>query len=299
LKDYSVSVLCRDLEQVRAAIATGVPEIVVDFLEVRGLKEAVAEVRAAGIRAVAASPRVLKPAEENIRAFLLKLGADAILVRSLGLLHSLLEVDGPELHGDFSLNATNRRTAELLLEAGLHRLAPGHDLNAAQIAALPRPEWASRLEVIVHHHLPIFHTEHCVFARFLSDGDDKRTCGLPCESHVLHLEGRDGKRHRVEADMGCRNTVFNAEAQSGLRDVDRFLRAGIRRFRIELLDHRPDEVAPIVALYRSALRGEVSGREAFGKLRRESRFGAGLGSLAVIDAPSPQAMKRPGWMNRT
>ncbi len=298
-RDPSVSVLCRDLAQVRAAIATGVGEVVVDFLEVKGLREAVAEVKAAGIRAVAASPRVLKPAEENIRAFLVKLGADAILVRSLGLLHSLLEADGaPDLHGDFSLNATNRRTTDLLLGAGLARLAPGHDLNAAQIAALARGGVADRLEVIVHHHLPIFHTEHCVFARFLSDGDDKRTCGAPCETKVLHLEGRDGKRHRVEADMGCRNTVFNAEAQSGLRDVGRFLDAGVRRFRLELVDHRPDEVAPLVALYTDALERRIDGREAFQRLRRESRFGAGLGSLAVLSAPTPEEMKRPGWMRR-
>ena len=29
---------------------------------------------------------------------------------------------------------------------------------------------SAKLEVIVHQHLPIFHTEHCVFCRFLSDG---------------------------------------------------------------------------------------------------------------------------------
>jgi len=294
----SVSVLCRDLEQVRAAIRADVDEIAVDFLEVKGLREAVAEVRAAGIPAVAASPRVLKPAEENIRAFLLKLGADAILVRSVGLLHSLLGADdAPALHGDFSLNAVNRRTTDLLLGAGLARLAVGHDLDARQIAALAAggPE---RLEVIVHHHLPIFHTEHCVFARFLSDGDDKRTCGAPCETRVLHLEGRDGKRHRVEADMGCRNTVFNARAQSGLRDADRFLGAGIRRFRVELVDHRPDEVAPLVALYRAALDREIDGRDAFRKLRKESRFGAELGSLAVLKTPETADLKTPGWMHR-
>ena len=50
---------------------------------------------------------------------------------------------------------------------GLSRLAPTHDLHAGQVAALaaglgPR---AALLEVVVHQHLPIFHTEHCVFCR--------------------------------------------------------------------------------------------------------------------------------------
>jgi len=42
----------------------------------------------------------------------------------------------PELEGDFSLNAANSLSADLLLAKGLRRLAPTHDLNAAQLAAL-------------------------------------------------------------------------------------------------------------------------------------------------------------------
>lgn len=290
-----LTVLCRSPEQVTAALALPeVDAVAVDFLEVKGLGAAIAEVQAAGKPAIAVSPRVLKPAEERLRAFLLKLGADAILVRSLGLLESLLETpDAPELHGDFSLNCTNRATRDLLLDAGLARLAPGHDLNAAQVAALASPDTADRLELIVHHHLPIFHTEHCVFARFLSDGNNRRDCGAPCEHHEVHLRGRDGKEHLVRADMGCRNTVFNADAQSGLRSLPSFLDAGYRRFRIELADHQPHEVAPLVRVYRDALDGGASG---WSQLREASRFGLTTGSLRVVDEPTET--KTPGWVHR-
>ena len=44
----------------------------------------------------------------------------------------------PELEGDFSLNAANTLSADLLLRKGLQRLAPTHDLNASQLAALGR-----------------------------------------------------------------------------------------------------------------------------------------------------------------
>ena len=44
----------------------------------------------------------------------------------------------PALEGDFSLNAANALSADILMRAGLSRLAPTHDLNAAQIGALAR-----------------------------------------------------------------------------------------------------------------------------------------------------------------
>lgn len=182
----TLRVLCRSAAQVHAALRCDwLEEIIVDFLEVHGLKDAVNAVRAANRRCIVATPRVLKPDEQRLWRFYLGLGADALLVRSAGMLMALLELGGPgatitdphatipALEGDFSLNAANALTAEYLLQCGLTRLAPTHDCNAAQIAGMAQrlgPGRASAcLEVILHQHLPIFHTEHCVFARFLSE----------------------------------------------------------------------------------------------------------------------------------
>lgn len=236
-----VRVLCRSREQ--AAAAATVPwlqEITLDFLSVHGLKDAVADVHAAGKLCTVALPRIAKPGEQGIWRFYLSLGADALLVRSAGLLHALTDLRAsadpaaaavPPLHGDFSLNAANSLGAAALLRQGLHRLTPTHDLNAAQLAALARAlpaAAAARLEVVAHQHLPIFHTEHCVFCRFLSDGSSKDDCGHPCESNTVHLRDGDGADHLVLADMGCRNTVFNAQAQTALAHLDTLTGAGIR-----------------------------------------------------------------------
>jgi len=99
-----LSLLCRTPQQVQAACAVPwLKEVVLDFLEVHGLRECLQTVRAAGKRAVVATPRVIKPDEDRLVAFYLRLRADALLVRSAGFLQQLLEMGGPgaeygELH---------------------------------------------------------------------------------------------------------------------------------------------------------------------------------------------------------
>jgi U32 family peptidase len=119
-----VRVLCRSQEQVTAVLSLPwLEEVTIDFLGVQGLKEAVANVRAAGKRVVVALPRILKPQEQDVWRFFLSLSPDALLIRSAGVLHTLTSLGGPgtvlphgshgndlvipQLHGDFSLNAAN------------------------------------------------------------------------------------------------------------------------------------------------------------------------------------------------
>ena len=268
----SISVLCRTRAQAEAAIdAPGVEEITLDFLEVHGLQKAVKLVQASGKTAVVATPRVLKPEEEQLWRFYLDIGADALLVRSAGLLQTLLDLkdagseEVPPLRGDFSLNAANAISADLFLKSGLERLTPTHDLNAEQQRALAvalGPTGASKLEVIVHQHLPIFHTEHCVFCRFLSDGNSFKDCGHPCESKNMHLRDDRGADHLVLADMGCRNTVFNAQAQTAVEYLKMYLAAGITHFRVELVDEPASVVRDILATYADVANGRKSPPEA-------------------------------------
>ena len=140
-----------------------------------------------------------------------------------------------DLIGDFSLNAANAVTAAEFFELGLSHLTPTHDLNAAQVAELARQSGADRIEAVAYQHLPVFHTEHCVFCRFLSTGTSYLDCGRPCEEHRVALRDDAGRAHPVMADVGCRNTVFGAEAQHAGRHLDGWLAAGIRRFRLEFV----------------------------------------------------------------
>jgi putative protease len=275
-----IHLLVRAPEQLDAALDLRPATITLDYLDLYGLKPSLDRVRAAGLRPRVASPRVLKPGEERIVDFLLSCDCP-ILVRSAGLLHALCTRPHPELIGDFSLNAANALTATELFDLGLAFLTPTHDLNAAQVADLARESGADRIETVAYQHLPVFHTEHCVFCRFLSTGTSYRDCGRPCESHRVALRDAAGRAHPVMADVGCRNTVFGAEAQEAARHLESWRAAGIRHFRLEFAHESARQVANVATAFADALEGRLAARELSARLGSAAPEGLTEGSLYV------------------
>ena len=278
-------VLCRSLEQANAALDAGADGVTLDFLELTGTGDALRALRARSVRphVTLAPPRIRKPGEEKIDRYLAGLSPDAILVRGLGALHEG-GTDGIARVGDFSLNVTNSITASEVLSHGLVAFTPSFDLDAGQLATLLTPAFAPFAEVVVHHPMPLFHMEHCVIAALLSEGRDHRSCGRPCDRHRVSLRDRAGLDHPVEADVGCRNTVFHASAQSAAHLVTTVRDRGVRRFRIELVRESVDDVARIVGAYRGLLEGRTSPHEVWRTLKAEGHYGVVKGSLRVVQA---------------
>jgi putative protease len=273
--------LVRTPEQLEATIELRPASITLDYLDLYGLKPSIEHVKRAGIEVRVAAPRVLKPGEEKIADFLV--GCDCpILVRSCGLLEALRERDHRELIGDFSLNAANALTAEELLASGVEILAPTHDLNADQVAELARRVGGNRIEAVSYQHLPVFHTEHCVFARFLSTGKSYLDCGRPCEEHRVALRDMSGRAHPVLADVGCRNTVFGAEAQQASAHLDKWRAAGIGRFRLEFAHESAQEAVAVTRAFEDALAGFLTAEELAARLRKVTPSGITEGSLKVL-----------------
>lgn len=277
--DPVLHLLVRTPDQLEAAIEARPASITLDYLDLYGLRPSLDRVKASGIEARVASPRILKPGEERIADFLFRLDSP-ILVRSAGLLEAL-GARQRRLTGDFSLNAANAIAARELLDRGLDRLAPTHDLNAAQIAELARRAGAEKIEAIAYQHLPVFHTEHCVFCRFLSTGTSYRDCGRPCERHRVELRDSNGRAHPVMADVGCRNTVFGAEAQEASAHLKEWLDAGIRHFRAEFVHETASAVTRVAAALKDALAERISASDLRRALRDVAPQGVTQGSLFV------------------
>jgi putative protease len=270
--------LCRTLDQLRVVLAHGERQLAADFQDIREYREAVQLAHGAGAEIWLATPRIQKPEEAGLFRALLKHGADGILVRNLGGMRFFAN-EGVPFVADFSLNVTNELTAQFVIEHGARRVTASYDLNREQlldlVAACPS-EW---LEVVIHQHMPMFHMEHCVFCAVLSPGTNATNCGRPCDRHAVHLRDRLNFEHRLTADVGCRNTLFNAIPQSAAEAVPELLARGVRHFRIELLDESPDEIRMVLDSYRRLLAGTLAGRDVWKKLNAANRVGVTRGTL--------------------
>jgi putative protease len=125
--------------------------------------------------------------------------------------------------------------------------------------------------------------EHCVFCAFLSPGHDKTDCGRPCDRHDVRLRDRVGMEHRLAADVGCRNTLYNAVPRSAAEYLPRLIERGVREFRLEFLDDSPRDVVRVLDLYHSALRSDGDPRDLWKQLRATNRYVVTRAQLAVVE----------------
>jgi len=278
-------VLVRNLPQLEAALRCGVTTIYCEFEDPKKYREAVDAVRVHRPSAFnpqpstvfVAPPRIFKPGEEWTLELVRSCNADGYLVRNYD--HLKFFANDRRI-GDYSLNVANRLAADYFKNKfDLERVTTSYDLNFQQLEALLQaapPEW---FEVTIHQHLPMFHMEHCVFCAFLSTGTDFRNCGRPCDVHDVKLRDRVGAEHPVKADVGCRNTVFNALAQTGAEYVSRMIALGVRHFRMEFLNETPEQVTQTISKYRRLLRGEIIGTELWRELKLMNQLGVTRGQI--------------------
>jgi putative protease len=278
-----IHVLCRTLRQLKEVLDLGVRSLYADFQDIREYRPASAVAKEHGAALFLATPRIQKPDEVGIFHALAKHGASGILVRNLAGLAFYTERRVPVV-ADFSLNCTSELTARFLRERGAARITPSYDLNREQLldlvggVAKAGLDLAS-LEVVVHQHMPMFHMEHCVFCSVLSPGTNKTNCGRPCDTHDVKLRDRLQIEHPLKADVGCRNTLFNAVPQSGAEIVPNLMANGVRHFRLELLEERGSELRQILDLYQQLLAGTVKGKDVWTRLQASNRVGVTRGTL--------------------
>ncbi|GAA5134215.1 DUF3656 domain-containing protein [Prosthecobacter algae] len=278
----SLHILCRDQQQIEAALEAGVAHLYVDFEDVRQYADAVKYVKEnSSSRIYLATPRIQKSGEAGIFKLISRAEPHGVLIRNLGAIAFFRDAGIP-ITGDFSLNVANPLTADFLKQTGLERLTISYDLNIDQVLALIEGAPPSWFEITLHQHMPMFHMEHCAFAAFLSEGTDFTNCGRPCEKHKVRLRDRVGMEHPLKADVGCRNTLFNAVPQTGAQYFNGLMQTGLRHYRVELLEQTKDESLRIIRTYQSLLASQRGGEDIWRDLKAQSQLGVTRGTMAEM-----------------
>jgi len=282
----ALTVLVRSDEQL-SALLEWLPQaplrpamVYCEFEQATRYAGAVTAAKAAHLSVALVTGRIIKPGEDGLLAQLAACEPDAILVRNLSsMVFFRQQCPQIPLLGDYSLNVANDLMASVLLRAGLKRLVPSYDLNLQQLGDMAAHMDPGALELVLHQHIPMFHMEHCVFAAALSDGHDHRDCGRPCERHRVELQDRAGAAHPLVADAGCRNTLYNATAQSGAQFLRQLQRSGIGWYRVELLRESAQQMRQILDCYAQLLSGSSTTAQQQRSLEALHRLGITSGTL--------------------
>jgi putative protease len=238
-------------------LALGVQSIIGDFAELHRCAHAVRMAREKGAEIFLATPRIQKPGEEASFERIAAAQPDGILVRNLGGAAFCAQRQIPFV-ADMSLNAVNQWTVALLHELGARRVTAAYDSDRQRLAELAEAAPWAELEVVVYQHIPLFHTEHCIFdtevggrrndVKLTAEEEDRQAqrrtapCSFACMKHEVRLRDRLGVEHPLQSDAGCRNTLYHAQPQNLIDHVPELRRRGVRHFRIELLDGVPQKL---------------------------------------------------------
>ena len=100
------------------------------------------------------------------------------------------------------------------------------------------------------------------------------------------MRDRVGIEHILQADAGCRNTVFNGTAQTGAEHMQRLIDLGAQAFRIEFLKETPAQVEQTILQYRQLLNGKLTGTQLWRTLKLHSQLGVTRGALTGSSSSS-------------
>ncbi len=283
ITDAKLNILLRTKSQLESLLSgmddfSNVEYIILDYEFGKDYFSSVKLLKEKQVPVAIATTRILKPNEYHNFKLIERCEPDAILVRNLGALNYFMDYNF-KLLSDFSLNVSNSYTYNYLASKGLSSICMSYDMNIDHLNSMLDNIDNSKTEITIHQYMPEFHMEHCVFAAFMSKGNSFKDCGKPCEKHEVHLKDMYGNRHEIKADQECRNTMFNATAQSTIKYLDDWKKVGVSLYRFEALHEEGADLLIKINTYLDLIRSRVSVNEAYSRLGKIESYGLGIGQL--------------------
>ncbi len=227
----------------------------------------------------------LAAAQDYLRA-IIAAGADAAIVQDIGICRLIraLSPDFP-IHCSTQMTITSAAGVDFARELGAQLVVLARENSLKEIAAIRATQKSAAvslpLEVFVHGALCVAYSGQCLTSESLGGrsanrGECAQACRMPYE---LVSDGRT-------VDLGDRRYLLSPQDLAGLEVLPDLVRAGVASLKIEGRLKRPEYVANITRVYRTALdrvmtdifgpQPQAEG-EVLGKLNDSSRYDLEMG----------------------
>ncbi|MEW6662000.1 MAG: DUF3656 domain-containing U32 family peptidase [Bacillota bacterium] len=181
-------------------------------------------------------------------SFLQRIGADAVIVQDIGLIHAARQLlPHLELHASTQMTTHNADGAKFLERQGLDRVVLARELSLEQIKEIGARS-SIGLEMFIHGALCICYSGQCLMSSFIGGRSGNRgRCAQPCRLPYSLVE-RDTGEHASD-----NLHLLSTKDLCLIEQLPEIISAGVMSFKIEGRMKRPEYVATVVRIYREAI----------------------------------------------
>ncbi len=148
------------------------------------------------------------------------------------------------IYADYTLNAFNSYTTDVLKSFGVDRVCLSPELNLRDVSSVSSE---MEKEIIVYGRLPLMTVQNCIVKSSLD------SCG--CKTGYYLLKDRKGMLFPVFTDKGvCTNTIHNSLPIYMADKLDLVEKSGVSNMRFVFTTEKEDEIYRIYHMYQNAIK---------------------------------------------
>lgn len=183
--------------------------------------------------------------------FLYEAGADAVIVQDLGVARIVSEVlPHLALHASTQMTVHNSAGVTALKEHGFSRVVLARELSLREISEI-REKSGVELEVFVHGALCVCYSGQCLMSSMIGGRSGNRgRCAQPCRMEYSLVDEQGTQL--VDPEHVGRHLLSPMDLNM-IRHIPELAGAGVASLKIEGRMKRPEYVAIVTGIYRSAL----------------------------------------------
>lgn len=254
LPEFNVQV--RTLEQLRAALNTGVDALIVSNLTM--LKTALEETEEIYCKVIFAPGRIVRDVEYKLFEDNLDLikSCAGIWAGTYGLIPWANKNDVTLLGLDQGLNVFNSKSVDGHDgEAPVITLSPEMTMNQIRLLDIKH----KGLEAVVYGRQTVMITEYCPISATLANGHTD--CGL-CEQKNYGLQDKKGAIFPIlRSNKACRTEILNSKILFVPEELDHLYDFGVRSYRMVFTLETAEDVEKSILLYKKTMDHDLSSED--------------------------------------